>query len=158
MAISPQMTLANSWMSLGIPDISVCENNLRYTVLNVVCGIFLVVKNNQFNVESSHFKLDLNVNLSQHGGHTVPGGCTAGWAGRGGGGKVKVCNGGTQEGRAGVPGGSRAASCGSEAASEALGGTFHRPSPGGCRHGPDARSHPAEDDMRTELSDGWTDS
>lgn len=35
-----------------------------------------------------------------------------GWAERGGGGRVKVCNGERQEGRADVPGGNRAAWCG----------------------------------------------
>lgn len=39
----------------------------------------------------------------------VPVECTEGWAGRVGGGRVKVCNGGRQGGRAGVPGGSQAA-------------------------------------------------
>lgn len=48
--------------------------------------------------------------------HTVPGGCKVGWAGRGGGGRVKVCSGERQAGRAGAWGGSRAACCGSEVA------------------------------------------
>lgn len=39
-----------------------------------------------------------------------------GWAGRGGGGRVKVCNGERLEGRAGVLAGNQAACCGSAAA------------------------------------------
>lgn len=46
-------------------------------------------------------------------GHTVPEGCKVGWAGREDGGRVKVCNGERQEGRAGVLEGSQGALCGS---------------------------------------------
>lgn len=53
---------------------------------------------------------------SEDSNHTVPEGCTEGWAGRGDGGRVRVCNGERQEGRAGVLGGSQAAWCGSEVA------------------------------------------
>lgn len=47
--------------------------------------------------------------MSEHSEHSVPEGCTAGWAGRGGGGRVKVCNGERREGRAGALGGIQAA-------------------------------------------------
>lgn len=40
---------------------------------------------------------------------TVPVGCKVDWAGMGGGGRVKVCNDETEEGRADAMGGSRAA-------------------------------------------------
>lgn len=49
-------------------------------------------------------------------GHTVPEGCTVGWAGREGGGRAKVCNDERQEGRASVLEGSQAAWCGSAVA------------------------------------------
>lgn len=51
--------------------------------------------------------------MSEHSEHTVPEGCKVGWAGRGDGGRVKVCNDERQEGRADVLGGSQAAWCGS---------------------------------------------
>lgn len=54
--------------------------------------------------------------ISEHREYAVPEGCKVGWAGRGDGGMVKVCNGERQEGRAGVLGGSQAAWCGSEVA------------------------------------------
>lgn len=47
---------------------------------------------------------------------TVPVGCKVDWAGMGGGGRVKVCNGETWEGRPDATGGSRAAWRGSEVA------------------------------------------
>lgn len=65
--------------------------------------------------------------MSEHGEHTVPEGCTVGWAGRGGDGRVKVCNGERQEDMAGVLEGSQAASCGSEVVLGALWGTCPHP-------------------------------
>lgn len=87
--------------------------------------------------------------------HTVPEGCTVGWAGRGGGGRVKVCNGERLEGRAGVLGGNQAACCGSAAAWKALGGKCRRSKPAGCRHVTDARSHPGEENEKGYLIGGF---
>lgn len=50
------------------------------------------------------------------GPQTVPEGCKADWAGRGDGGRVKVCNGETSEDRADALAGSQAAWCGSAVA------------------------------------------
>lgn len=61
------------------------------------------------------------------GGHTVPEGCRAGWAGRAGGGRARACSGERRGDRAGGLEGSQAAWCGSEVALEALGGTCPRP-------------------------------
>lgn len=44
--------------------------------------------------------------MSEHCEHAVPAGCTVGWAEKGGGDRVMVCNGERQEGMVGVLGGS----------------------------------------------------